>query len=164
MTGAIFLPGVTVPAHIAYARLLGELDGSPAAVPKELEIYRDDRPPDGYRLDLEIDGIDRFAGRLGFRRFHLFGHSLGGAAGPGLHGRARRSGGIAGGRRWRTGSRLSCRSARSRATRAATTSTLLTRASRIAWRKHSANSGRAPTSSPRCRLRGRRDEPHGVMA
>jgi hypothetical protein len=58
---AIFLPGITVPAHIAYAPLLGELAGSTTSFTKELEVYRDEQPPDGYRLDLEIEGLERFA-------------------------------------------------------------------------------------------------------
>jgi pimeloyl-ACP methyl ester carboxylesterase len=76
---AIFLPGITVPAHIAYAPLLGELAGSTTTFTKELEVYRDERPPDGYRLDLEIEGLERFAVDQGVEQFHLYGHSLGGA-------------------------------------------------------------------------------------
>jgi pimeloyl-ACP methyl ester carboxylesterase len=79
MLGVIFLPGITVPAHIAYRPLLEVLTESSGAVAKELEVYRGDRPPDDYRLDLEVDGLDRFATEQGFDRFHLYGHSLGGA-------------------------------------------------------------------------------------
>src|ERR1700712_3336012 len=79
MTAVIFLPGITVPAHLAYGPLLEVLAESSGAVTKELEVYRDDRPPDDYRLDLEVEGLDRFATEQGFERFHLYGHSLGGA-------------------------------------------------------------------------------------
>lgn len=34
---------------------------------------------DDYGLDLEVDGLDRFATGQGLERFHLYGHSLGGA-------------------------------------------------------------------------------------
>ena len=79
MAGVIFLPGITVPAHAAYAPLLRVLAESSGAVTKELEVYRDDRPPDHYRIDIEVEGLDRFATGQGFDRFHLYGHSLGGA-------------------------------------------------------------------------------------
>jgi pimeloyl-ACP methyl ester carboxylesterase len=79
MTGVIFLPGITVPAHVAYAPLLKVLAESSGAATKELEVYRDDRPPDNYRIDVEVEGLDRFATEQGFDRFHLYGHSLGGA-------------------------------------------------------------------------------------
>lgn len=78
-TPAILMPGITVPAHRAYAPLLDELGGSVTALPKELEIYRGERPPDDYRLDLEVDGIGAFADEQGFDRFHLVGHSMGAA-------------------------------------------------------------------------------------
>lgn len=77
MTVAILLPGITVPAHIAYASLSDAFGESARLVTKELEVYRGDRPPDDYSLDLEIDGLDRFADDLGVERFHLVGHSLG---------------------------------------------------------------------------------------
>ena len=79
MSGTIFLPGITVPAHVAYAPLLAELGPSTQLVAKELEVYAGDRPPDGYGLDLEVEGLHRFATAHGFDRFHLYGHSLGGA-------------------------------------------------------------------------------------
>jgi pimeloyl-ACP methyl ester carboxylesterase len=79
MTAAIFLPGIGVPAHVAYAPLLAELAHPSPVVTKELEVYAGDQPPEDYGLDLEVDGLDRFAAGQGFDRFHLYGHSIGGA-------------------------------------------------------------------------------------
>ena len=79
MTAAIFLPGIGVPAHVAYAPLMAELAHSSPVVTKELEVYAGDQPPEDYGLDLEVDGLDQFATGQGFDRFHLFGHSIGGA-------------------------------------------------------------------------------------
>lgn len=79
MTAAIFLPGIMVPAHVAYAALLTELLHSSPVVTKELEIYAGEQPPAGYGLDLEVEGLDRFATDQGFDRFHLYGQSFGGA-------------------------------------------------------------------------------------
>ncbi len=79
MTAAIFLPGIGVPAHVAYAPLMAELAHSSPVMTKELEVYAGDQPPEDYGLDLEVDGLDRFATGQGFGRFHLFGHSIGGA-------------------------------------------------------------------------------------
>lgn len=79
MTAVIFLPGIGVPAHVAYAPLMAELAHSSRVVTKELEVYAGDRPPEGYGLGLEVDALDRFATGEGFDRFHLFGHSIGGA-------------------------------------------------------------------------------------
>ena len=58
---------------------MAELAHSSPVVAKELEVYAGDRPPEDYGLDLEVDGIDRFATGRGFDRFHLVGHSIGGA-------------------------------------------------------------------------------------
>ena len=79
MTAAIFLPGIGFPAHVAYAPLMAELAHSSPVVTKELEVYAGARPPEDYTLDTEIDGLDRFATSRGFDRFHLCGHSIGGA-------------------------------------------------------------------------------------
>lgn len=79
MTAAIFLPGIIVPAHVAYAPLMAELAHSSPVVTKELEVYAGDQPPPDYGLDLEVDGLDRFATGHGFDRFHLYGQSFGGA-------------------------------------------------------------------------------------
>ncbi len=79
MTAVIFLPGIGVPAHVDYVPLMAELTHSSPVVTKELEVYAGDRPPEDYGLDLEVDGLDRFATGQDFDRLHLIGHSIGGA-------------------------------------------------------------------------------------
>lgn len=76
----LLLPGVVLPAELAYGALLEALGDSVHAVAKELELYAEDEPPRGYGLDVEIDGILREADAAGFGRFHLVGYSGGGAA------------------------------------------------------------------------------------
>lgn len=76
----ILLPGGVLPASLAYEALLEELGDDARAVAKELEVYRDDSPPAGYTLDVEVAGILRCAEEAGFDRFHLVGYSGGGAA------------------------------------------------------------------------------------
>jgi pimeloyl-ACP methyl ester carboxylesterase len=76
----IFLPGILMPAAMRYDRLLEVLGKDVRAVTKELEVYRGPSvPPPGYSLGMELDGIARAAVELGFERFHLYGHSGGGA-------------------------------------------------------------------------------------
>lgn len=79
MTAAILLPGIMIPAHVAYAPLMAELAHSSPVVTKELEVYARDQSPQDYGLGLEMDGLDRFATEQGFDRFHLYGQSFGGA-------------------------------------------------------------------------------------
>lgn len=79
MTVALFLPGIATPARVAFAALLAQLDPAVEAVTKELEVYAGDAPPEGYDLQTEVDGLDRFATEHGHHRFHLYGHSIGGA-------------------------------------------------------------------------------------
>jgi pimeloyl-ACP methyl ester carboxylesterase len=68
-----------MPAAIRYAPLLEALDGSTRAVVKELEVYATATPPEGYGIECEVEGISRAADAAGFDRFHLYGHSAGGA-------------------------------------------------------------------------------------
>jgi len=77
---AILLPGVVLPAEIAYAALIGALGEEADTVAKELEVYAGDEPPADYSLGHEIDGILRTADGAGFERFHLVGYSAGGAS------------------------------------------------------------------------------------
>lgn len=76
----ILLPGVVLPAELAYGALLEALGDDVDAFAKDLELYADDEPPPGYGLDAEIDGVLRLADARGFDRFHLVGYSGGGAA------------------------------------------------------------------------------------
>lgn len=76
----ILLPGAMLPAEPAFAKLIEALGDSARVVAKDLELYRDEQPPPGYSLDVEIEGIARAAEEAGFARFHLGGYSGGGAA------------------------------------------------------------------------------------
>jgi pimeloyl-ACP methyl ester carboxylesterase len=76
----ILLPGIIAPAALRFARLLEALGDDMDGVPKDLEVYGGPSvPPPGYSLDTEIDGIARVADEHRFDRFHLYGHSGGGA-------------------------------------------------------------------------------------
>ena len=76
----IFLPGIIAPAALRYQPLFDALGDDVDAVPKDLEVYGGPSvPPPGYSLDIEIDGIARVADEHGFGKFHLYGHSGGGA-------------------------------------------------------------------------------------
>jgi pimeloyl-ACP methyl ester carboxylesterase len=78
MRNVIFLPGIIAPASVRYAPLLAHLsDVNPLT--KDLEVYASDAPPRGYSIALEIGGVDRAADEAGYREFHLYGHSGGGA-------------------------------------------------------------------------------------
>ena len=76
---ALLLPGGVLPADIAYSGLIAELGPGVSAHTKELELYREDRPPAGYGIDDEIDGVLRLADQEGIDRFHMVGYSTGGA-------------------------------------------------------------------------------------
>lgn len=76
----VLLPGVILPAELAYASLLQILGERIDAVAKELEVYSAERPPPDFSLDTEVDGILREADVRGLHRFHLVGYSGGGAS------------------------------------------------------------------------------------
>lgn len=75
----IFLPGIVMPAVLRYAPLIKELGDSARALAKELAIYAAANPLAGYAIEREVDDISRAADAAGFDRFHLYGHSAGGA-------------------------------------------------------------------------------------
>lgn len=76
----ILLPGIVLPAELAYSSLIRELGTGVDAVAKDLEVYATDKPPEDYTLDLEVAGVLREAEGRGWGRFHLVGYSGGGAA------------------------------------------------------------------------------------
>ena len=76
----MLLPGGVLPAEPAYAPLLEVLGDKVDAVAKDLEVYSEDRPPQGFSLENEVEGILREAHAHGFDRFHLAGYSGGGAS------------------------------------------------------------------------------------
>ena len=78
MRNVTFLPGIIAPAEIRYGPLVGRLtDVNPLL--KDLEVYASDAPPPDYSIAMEVRGVDRAADDAGWDRFHLFGHSGGGA-------------------------------------------------------------------------------------
>lgn len=68
-----------MPAAIRYAPLIAALGDAARAVTKELEVYGAESPPAGYAIEHEVEGISRAADAAGCDRFHLYGHSAGGA-------------------------------------------------------------------------------------
>ncbi len=74
----MFLPGIIAPAAVRYGPLIARLvDVNPLV--KDLEVYSSDVPPPGYSIAMEVGGVDRAADAAGIDRFHLYGHSGGGA-------------------------------------------------------------------------------------
>ena len=76
---AILLPGIVLPAELAYRALIEALGADVDARAKELEVYAGEEPPPDYELETELAGIVRAAEAAGFSRFHLVGYSGGGA-------------------------------------------------------------------------------------
>ncbi len=75
----VFLPGIIAPAVVRYAPLIEALGTHARAHTKELELYTLFPPPDDCAIADELDGLSRWARRAGLDRFHLYGHSGGGA-------------------------------------------------------------------------------------
>lgn len=78
MKNLILLPGIIAPAAIRYEQLMSRLSGC-AVIAKDLEVYAGETPPFNYSIATEVDGVERVADDAGFERFHLYGHSGGGA-------------------------------------------------------------------------------------
>ncbi|HJS70948.1 MAG TPA: hypothetical protein VJ744_09070, partial [Gaiellaceae bacterium] len=76
----ILLPGIVLPAGLAYGDLIAALGSDVDAVAKDLEVYAAPEPPDDYGLEVEVAGVLGEAGERGWDRFHLVGYSGGGAA------------------------------------------------------------------------------------
>jgi hypothetical protein len=68
VTDVLLLPGVVLPASLAYGALLDALPEGTNVVAKDLELYAGDGPPVGYTLDVEGEGILRAAAEAGFER------------------------------------------------------------------------------------------------
>ncbi len=88
---AVFLPGALLPAAVRYAPLLAALGDIPGLLPEDLELSADGGPPDGYGVETEVLGLDRFADERGLDRFHLYGPLRRSLRGADLRGRARRA-------------------------------------------------------------------------
>jgi pimeloyl-ACP methyl ester carboxylesterase len=74
----LFLPGIIAPAAVRYQRLLERLPDVHALL-KDLEVYRDETPPENYSIAAEIDAIEALAQRENVKTFDIVAHS-GGAA------------------------------------------------------------------------------------
>jgi pimeloyl-ACP methyl ester carboxylesterase len=74
----ILLPGIIAPAAIRYGPLTERLADADVLV-RDLAVYDGDAPPDDYSIDTELRALDLAADDAGFPRFHLYGHSGGGA-------------------------------------------------------------------------------------
>lgn len=74
----MFLPGIIAPAAVRYAPLLEHLDDVETVL-KDLEVYSGGEPDETYEIEAEVTGIAAAADGAGFERFHLYGHSGGGA-------------------------------------------------------------------------------------
>jgi pimeloyl-ACP methyl ester carboxylesterase len=80
VTSVIFLPGVIMPSALRYAALLRELGNDVVAITKDLELYGGPvTPPPGYEVATEVEAVSRAADAAGLEKFHLYGHSGGGA-------------------------------------------------------------------------------------
>lgn len=74
----VALPGGVMPPALRYASLAESLGADVKLHTKDLEIYAGPEPPAGYSIQMEVDGLARFADSLGLDRFHLLGYSGGG--------------------------------------------------------------------------------------
>lgn len=74
----IFLPGIIAPAAIRYGPLVERLANVNVLV-RDLAVYDTNEPPTDFSIATELDAFDRAADAAGFERFHLYGHSGGGA-------------------------------------------------------------------------------------
>ena len=75
----LLLPGIILPAELAYGALIAALGPDVEVVAKDLEVYATPEPPEHYGLDTEVAGVLREADARGWERFHLVGYSGGGA-------------------------------------------------------------------------------------
>lgn len=74
----ICVPGSVAPAAQRYRPLLTAVGDQADLHLKELEVYREDAPGQGYAIEEELSAIDRLADSLRLDRFHLVGYSGGG--------------------------------------------------------------------------------------
>src|SRR5688572_22143946 len=74
----IFLPGIIAPAAIRYGPLVERLPDVNVLV-RDLAVYDGDAPPSDFSVATELEALDRAANAAAFERFHLYGHSGGGA-------------------------------------------------------------------------------------
>ena len=76
----VLLPGIVLPAELAYRQLVSVLGSDVETIVKDLDVYRHGSPPPDYSLDVEVVGVLREADARGWKNFHLVGYSGGGSA------------------------------------------------------------------------------------
>jgi pimeloyl-ACP methyl ester carboxylesterase len=74
----IFLPGIIAPAAIRYGPLVERLADVDVVV-RDLAVYDDDAPQPDFSIDTELVALTRAADDAELEKFHLYGHSGGGA-------------------------------------------------------------------------------------
>jgi len=74
----ICVPGSVAPAAQRYKPLVDGVAGEAELHLKDLEVYREPKPPADYSIGEELNAVDRLADGLGLDRFHLVGYSGGG--------------------------------------------------------------------------------------
>jgi pimeloyl-ACP methyl ester carboxylesterase len=68
-----------MPAELRYAALIRALGGGPGLIPLELAVAYAAPDGEGYSIQAEVDALEGFVRERGLDRFHLYGHSAGGA-------------------------------------------------------------------------------------
>jgi pimeloyl-ACP methyl ester carboxylesterase len=74
----VCIPGSVAPAAQRYQPLLDAVGEAANLHLKDLEVYREPKPPPDYSIEEELLAIDGFADARGLSRFHLVGYSGGG--------------------------------------------------------------------------------------
>ena len=75
----MLMPGILMPAALRYAPLIDALGADVDARPTDLAVYAGSEPPPAYSIASEVESLLLAADAAGFERFHLYGHSGGGA-------------------------------------------------------------------------------------
>ena len=74
----VCVPGSVAPAAMRYKPLLEAVGDRADFHLKDLEVYREPRPPADYSIEQEVEALERFAKGTGLERFHLVAYSGGG--------------------------------------------------------------------------------------
>ena len=74
----VCIPGSVAPVAQRYGPLIAAIGDAADLHLKDLEVYREARPPADYRIEQEVDAIEVFADANAPARFHLVGYSGGG--------------------------------------------------------------------------------------
>ena len=75
MEDVVFTPGGMMPAAASYESLLRFLGSGIRPLLKDFELYSHEKPPEGYSLMTEVDGLRTAIDAAGLETFHLVGYS-----------------------------------------------------------------------------------------